>query len=300
MNKRMPGKLAHGLSILLTLLMTLTLLLCMFSWQGVRLLTDSDLHHSIASATSVTDAQMERIQAAIDEIAAEQPIQPETLTELITPDAIRTYSIACSDWWMGLVQAEPTLAAPEWDAQAIEDAVREDELFQENVRSTLRRATARDQIAYPLAQTIQETVMPLRTQLISFVLPEVLERVDVPALLTLAAKVPMLCLAASGVLALLILLLMYRCPCKGGLYIGSALAAAALLVLLMMLGIAVLNPASLVAQANSLLALQLSLLLKQLAVKPLCICISMLVIGFCLIALHQSRMRIRIVRSIAA
>lgn len=300
MNKRMPGKLAHGLSILLTLLMTLTLLLCMFSWQSVRLLTDSDLHHAVASADEVTNAQMERIQAAIDEIAAEQPIQPETIAELVTPDAIRTYSIACSDWWLGLLQAEPTLAAPEWDTQAIEDAVREDECFQENVRSTLRRATARDQIAYPLAQTIQETVLPLRTQLISFVLPEVLERVDVPALLTLAAKIPLFCLAACVVLALLVLLLMHRCPCKGGLYIGSALAAAALLVLLFMLGIVLLNPAALVAQANALLALQLSLLLKQLALKPLCISVSMLVIGFCLIALHQSRMRVRIVRSIAA
>lgn len=300
MKKRMPGKFAHLCAILLTFCLVLTLLASLWSWQAVRLLTDSDMHHTVAGDEAVIDAQMERINAVIESTAEAQHFDPATIQALVTREDIRTFSLQCADWWLGLLQQDPALTAPEWDTQAMEDAVREDELFRENVRATLRRSVARDDVAYPIAQTIQETVLPLRTQLISFVLPEVLERVDAPALITLLQKIPLIFLGGSAVLALLILLCMFRMPSKGGLYIGAAMGACALVSLLLMLGILLLDPAAMIAQANTLLSLQLTLLLRQMALKPLIISIALLVISTTLTALHQKRMRQRIAGSIAA
>lgn len=300
MKKRMPGKFAHLCAILLTFCLVLTLLASLWSWQAVRLLTDSNMHHTVAGDDAVIDAQMERINAVIESTAEAQHFDPATIQALVTREDVRAFSLQCADWWLGLLQQEPVLTAPEWDTQAMEDAVREDELFRENVRATLRRSVARDDVAYPIAQTIQETVLPLRTQLISFVLPEVLERVDVPMLVTFLQKAPLICLGASAVLALLILLCMCRMPSKGGLYIGAAMGACALITLLLMLGILLLDPAAMIAQANTLLSLQLTLLLKQMALKPLIVSIAMLVISAALTALHQKRVRQRIAGSIAA
>lgn len=300
MKKRMPGKLAHLFAILLTFCLVLTMLASLWSLQAARLLTDSEMHHTVAGDDAVIDAQMERINTVIASTAEAQHFDPATIQALVTREDVRAFSLQCADWWLGLVQADPVLAAPVWDTQPMEDAVREDELFRENVRSTLRRSVARDDVAYPIAQTIQETVLPLRTQLISFVLPEVLTRVDVPMLVALLQKAPLIFLAASAVLALLILLCMIRMPFKGGLYIGAAMGACALISLLILLGVLLLEPATIVAQANALLSLQLTLLLKQMALKPLLISIFLLVLSADLIFVHQKCMRRAIARSITA
>ncbi len=300
MKKRMPGKFAHILTVLLTLLMTLTLFLSALSWQGIRLLTNEKLHHSIAGDPAVTAAQMERITATVNEVAAAQSFDPATVMALVTEDAVRDFSLQSASWWLGFLQDDPVIAAPVWDTQAMEDAVREDELFRESVKSTLRRSVARDSVAYPIAQTIQEAVLPIRTQLISFAMPEVLSRIDMPAIMNMAVNIPLLLAAVSLAMAMLILIVMHRCVCKGGMYIGSGLAASALLTLMLLLGVLLLDPAAFIAQANALLALQVSMLLSQLALPLLIASMSALVIGFMLIALHQKRMRQLIVRSIAA
>ena len=83
----------------------------------------------------------------------------------------------------------------------------------------------------------------------------------------------------------------------GSYYLGSWAAGVGVALLL---GVLLLDPAAFIAQANALLALQVSMLLSRLALPLLIASMSALVIGFMLIALHQKRMRQLIVRSIAA
>ena len=300
MKKLLPGRLAHTFAILLTFLMTLTVFAAPLAWQGVRLLTDEALHESVALDSAVNDAQMVRITNMVEDLAAEQSFDPATVLALVTPEAVRAYNAEVVHWWMGLLQPDPVLTAPEWDADAIQDAVREDPLFQEAVSSTLRRATARDKVAYPIAEGIQSTVLPIRDQLVTLAMPKVLEKVDLPALLTLAGRVPPVLAGASALLALLVLALMHRRLCKGGMYIGSALSAAGLLTLITLGAFALINPCAMIAQASSLLALQAGLLLKKLALPLVIIAAAELAVGLVLIAVHQRRMTRLASRSLAA
>ncbi|MGN0745083.1 MAG: hypothetical protein ACI4ML_00260 [Aristaeellaceae bacterium] len=290
MKKLLPGKLAHTLAILLTLLMTLTLFAAPLAWQGVRLLTDEKLHESVALDSDVTDAQMVRITNMVEDLAQEHSFDPATVLALVTPEAVRAYNVEVIQWWMGLMQPDPELSAPEWDALAIQEAVRADPLFQEAVTPTLRRATARDKVAYPIAETIQSTVLPIRDKLVTLAMPKALEKVDLPGLLALADKLPLALTGASAVLALLVLGLMHRRLCKGGMYIGSALSAAGLLTLAAMGLVMLLNPCGMIAQASSMLAMQAGLLLKKLALPLLILSVAELVAGLALIGVHQRRM----------
>ena len=304
MKKLLPGHLAHTLAILLTFLMTLTVFAAPLLWQGVRLLTDENLHESVALDSAVTDAQMVRITNMVEDLAAEQSFDPATVLALVTPDAVRAYNVEVVRWWMGLLQPDPVLTAPEWDAEAIQDAVREDPLFQEAVSSTLRLATARDKVAYPIAEAIQATVLPIRDQLVTLAMPKALEKitekVDLYGLLELAGTAPLLLMGASALLALLVLALMRRRVCKGGMYIGSALAAAGLLTLITLGTAALINPCAMIAQSSSLLALQAGLLLKKLAMPLVIIAAAELAAGLVLIAVHQRRMSHLTSRSLSA
>ena len=300
MKKLLPGHLAHTLAILLTFLMTLTVFCAPLLWQGVRLLTDEALHESVALDSAVNDAQMVRITNMVEDLAAAQSFDPATVLALVTPDAVRAYNGEVIRWWMGLLQPDPVLTAPEWDAEALQDAVREDPLFQEAVPSTLRRATARDKVAYPIAEGVQATVLPIRDQLVTLAMPKVLEKVDLPRLVSLAGMVPPALAGASALLALLVLALMHRRLCKGGMYIGSALSAAGLLTLITLGAVALINPAGMIAQASSLLALQAELLLKKLALPLVITAAAELAVGLALIAVHQRRMTRLASGSIAA
>ena len=300
MKKLLPGKLAHTLAILLTLLMTLTVFAAPLAWQAVRLLTDEKLHESVALDSDVTDAQMVRITNMVEDLAQEQSFDPATVLALVTPDAVRAYNVEVIQWWMGLMQPDPELSAPEWDAAALQEAVRADSLFQEAVSPTLRRATARDKVAYPIAEAIQSTVLPIRNQLLTLAMPKVLEKVDAPRLLSLAGKLPLALAGASAVLALLVLALMHRRLCKGGMYIGSALSAAGLLTLAAMGLVMLLNPCDMIARASSLLAMQAGLLLKKLALPLLILAVAELVAGLALIGVHQRRMTRLATRGLAA
>ena len=304
MKKLLPGRLAHTLAILLTFLMTLTVFCTPLLWQSVRLLTDEGLHESVALDSAVTDVQMVHITNMVEDLAAEQSFDPATVLALVTPDAVREYNVEVIRWWMGLLRPDPVLTAPESDAEAIQETVREDPLFQETVSSTLRRATARDKVASPIAETIQSTVLPIRDQLVTLAMPKVLEKVtekvDLYRLMDLAGKGPLAFTGVSVLLALLVLALMHRRLCKGGMYIGSALSAAGLLTLITLGVIALINPCAMIAQASSLLALQAGLLLKKLALPLVIIAAAELAVGLALIGVHQRRMSRLTSRSIAA
>ncbi|MGN0778819.1 MAG: hypothetical protein ACI4MJ_06700 [Aristaeellaceae bacterium] len=289
MKRLFPGRLAHTMAVLMTLLLTLTLFAAPLVWQAVRLMTDRQLHERVALDPAVTQAQMARITQAVEALAAEQSFAPSTVLELVTEDGVRAYNQEVIGWWMGLFQPDPVFAAPGWDPEPVQEAVRADALFQETVPATMRRTTARDQVAYPVAKAVQSAVLPLRSQLVTLAMPAVLAKVDAPRLLSLLEKAPLLLAGVSVLLAGLILLVMHRRLCKGGMYIGSAMAASGLLTLLLIGGIVLLDPCGMVAQASSLLAMQLGLLGQQLAWPLLAGALAELAVGAGLMALHQRR-----------
>ncbi len=297
----MPGFFAHALSALLALLLTVSLLLSALTLTMTRLLTDQGLHEGIATDALVTQAQMDAIKARVEALAEAQSFQPETVTALILPEELRAYNRAVVSWWMDLLLfSEADITAPVWDTQTIQAAVLEDLLFQEAHTPATRRTIARDQVAFPVGKEIQRSVLPLRTQLIELATKTVRDRTDASTYLELFIRLPLWLGGVSVLLALMILVLMHRRLCKGGLYIGSALAAAGLILLLALLLTALADVPGMVRELSSLLALQVNLLLQALAIPTAGMAAAGMLLGFGLIGQHQRRMGRLTARSEAA
>lgn len=288
---RLPGKLAHTLSAILTLLLTLTLTLTCLTWQVNRVATDKALHEGIALDSRVADAQLARVEVRVNELAQAHAFQPETVMQFITRESLAQYSQEAIGWWMGLLQADPTMEAPEWDTYEIEQAVREDALFQENTPANMRRSTARDLVAYEVGVAVRKAVLPVRADILSIIMPKVLETVNVPSYMNYLALAPGLCAGASAVLALLILLVMLKRVSKAGLYVGAGLAASALCVAGVGVAVYLLDITGMIAQSSQLLAMQVSLLTKQIALQAGLYAGAALMAGLLLIGLHQADMR---------
>lgn len=288
---RLPGKLAHTLAVVLTLLLTLMLTLTCLTWQINRSLTDKAMHEGIATDSRVIAMQLERVESRVHQLAEQHFFQPETAMQFITTDTLKAYNQEVVGWWMGLMQAEPVLEAPEWDVSEVEQAVREDALFQENTPANMRRSTARDLVAYEIGVAVKKAVLPVRADLLTMVMPKVLEKIDVPVYMNYLAMAPKLCASAAAVLALLVLLIMLKRVSKGMLYVGAGLAASALCVVGMGLVAYLLNMTGMIAEISTLLATQVSLLTKQIALQSGVYATAALVVGLALIALHQADMR---------
>lgn len=290
-NIRMPGKLAHMSAMILTFLLMLSLVLACLTWQLNRIATDSAMHENIAVDSRVAAMQMERIEAKVLTLAQEYSFRPETVMQRITDEALADYNREVVAWWMGYLKGETEMEIPEWDVSEIEQAVREDELFKESVPANMRRSTARDLIAYEVGVTVKKAVLPVRADILSIVMPKVLENVDMATYMHYLAMAPQLCGALAAALALLILLVMLRRVSKAGLYIGAGMAASALCLAGIGAAAYLLNITGMIGEISRLLAAQVSLLTKQLALQAGLFAGVVLVIGLVLIGLHQADMR---------
>ncbi len=288
---RLPGKLAHTLSVILTLLLTLTLMLTCLTWQLHRVATDGTLHEGIATDGRILAMQMERIERRVDELAQEHHFYRETAMQFITMENLADYNRQVVAWWMGMTGDEPEMEAPEWDVSEIEQAVREDALFQEHTVANMRRSTARDLIAYEIGVAARKAVLPVRADILAIIMPKVLEKVDVPTCLNYLALAPKLCGGASIALALLFLLVMLKRVSKAGLYIGAGMAAAALCIVGVGGVVHLLGIPGMIAEISTLLAAQVSLLTKQVALQAGLFAAVCLVVGLVLMGLHQADMR---------
>lgn len=288
---RLPGRVAHGLAWLFTLLLTLCLTLTCLSWQAAHVLTDAGLHKSIALDSQVLSAQLARIEEKVNQLAEEYFFQPETVMTLVDEDALAEYNRQVISWWMGLFQPDAALDAPMWDTSAIEQAVRADALFMEHTAANMRRSIARDKVAYQVGLAVRRAVLPVRADILSALLPTVMERVNLPVLTQWVGRLPMLCGAASVAIALVLLLLMHVRPSKAALYIGAGLGASGMSVLGLYLIAALLDLGGLAGEISSLLAMQMGLLGRKLLLQAGLYAVAVLVAGLGLIGLHQRDMR---------
>ena len=100
-----PGPVAHGICVVLCLLLTLCLLAAGLALPAVRLLTDRDFDLSVAQDTAVVDAQYARIGEKIDALAAQYGFEPKTVMDLVTRERLLDYHAQMVDWLLSLPQA---------------------------------------------------------------------------------------------------------------------------------------------------------------------------------------------------
>jgi len=267
MKRNKPALWARMLSWVLSLALVIALVGGMALATVQTLLTDAEMHQRIASSEKVVNAQMERIEARVHELAQQHHFMPETVLNLVSREAVAQYSRDVAAWWTGLMGEEPETEIPEFDVSEVQAAVRADALFQEHTSEGLRLRIARDEVAYEVGVAVKEAVMPVRASLVELAVPLVLSRVELPKLLQLLNLAKHALLALSMVL-LVIMLLIGRGP-AGLVYAGGAAAAAGLLMLLAVLGAILLDLPGMTQTLSPMMVLQLEGLGAALMKKTL-------------------------------
>lgn len=258
--RMLQGLLGYVLAVLLTVSLTAACGLALVN----SLLTDQALHERVAQDERLLDAQMSRIGETVREMAQKHSFTPEAALEVISHEHLAAYNREMAAWWMGLTREHPLMDAPLPDTAAIEEAIREDELFRENTSDYLRRTIARDDVAYPIGLAIREAVMPLRVSLIAIVMPKVAERVDIPALVRLPGMARTALFVASGVLLALMLLTLGK---RRWLFASAGFMAAFALMAVMTAAAGRMPGA--MAEYSTLLSLQLTVLMGRLTLPVL-------------------------------
>lgn len=295
----MPGGAAHAAAVILALIMTLCLLLSGCTALVNTLMNDTALHESVALSDQVQTAQKEKIFAKVNTLAEKYSFAPETVNAFLTDEALEDYNRQVITWWMSLLDTAPSLTAPSFSTTDMIEAIMADEQFKGNTSTGRRKAIARDEVAAVIAQTVQETVLPLRSALISLGMSQVLQRVNLAKYTAIIPHLPWIFLGASVMLMCLTVLVMARRPLRALVYIGSSLSAAGLLDLALILCLKLLDLPGWVGQVSSMLSLQVSLLQEKLMPVMLLCGGCGLLAGLVLIGLHQHGM-LKIRRSLAA
>ena len=275
------------ISALLSVLLALALAVGCAGYMMVSVLTHASLHEQVALDSRVTDMQMARITSQVEELAAQYGFAPESVLDVVTRDSVAAYSREVIAWWMGLLGENPRLEAPGYPTDDVEAAVRADELFRASVPAFRQRTVARDSVAYEVGSTVKCSVLPLRTELMTLAMPTLMEKVDLPLWVGRLEKLPLLCAAAALGLAVLVLLLMHARPDKAALYVGTAVAGAALTVLGITALVPLLDLADMAAEMSDILALQLKVLWGLLARQAALMALPALLCGYGLILIHQ-------------
>lgn len=258
--RMLQGIWGYGLALLLAVSLAAACVLTLAN----ALLTDQALHERVAQDERVLDAQSARIEELVREMARRRSFAPQSVLDVVTRECLEAYNREIVDWWMGLMGEHPLMEVPLPDAEAIVEAVRADELFRENTSDFMRRTIAQDDVAYPIAEKMRETVMPLRVSLISLGMPKVIERVDIPGLMGMLGTARTALFALSAVLLVLILLTRGKRR-----WVNASAGLIAAFILLAVLTVLVARIPTAMAEYSPLLSLQLSILAGVLAAPVL-------------------------------
>ena len=285
----LPGAFAQVLSGVLAFVLMLCILLTGLT-AGLQLFTGTTkIHADVALNPEVRAAQMARITDKVNKLAEKNGFAPETALSLITEAALDQYNVGMISWWQGLLQADPTFTAPAWDATALEAAIAADAGFlaaheERQVKSAARNA------AKDVAAAIQEAVLPIRANLISFAFSKVLGKIDLAKYMAYVPYLPWAMGLACLLLSAAIMLLCARRPVRGAAFVGSGLCAGGLSTGCMMLAVALLDVPNMVSTMSVLLGLQVRLALHHLGLLLGAGALVCAVIGLALIFLHQKKM----------
>ena len=291
MKQRMilPGAAAQVCSALLAFLLTVCVLLTGVT-AGLHLFTGTHaIHESVALDESVRTAQMTRLTERVDKLSAKHGFAAEMVMALIDPAALDAYNVGMISWWQGLLQADPVLVAPAWPSVALEEAIMADEGFRASHEERQYKSASRT-AAGDVAVAVQETVLPIRANLISFAFSKVLGKIDVAKYMTFVPYLPWMTGLASLLLIAVIMLLCARRPVRGLAYAGSGLCAGGLSMGCVIAAVASMGLAETVSTLSTLLGVQVALALRQLGLILGGGAATCVILGLAMIFAHQKAM----------
>lgn len=251
---------------LLTFALAAALFAASAATLAILLLKSGGFHGMVASDGAVLDQQIARIEERVRKLGDKTPFDADGVLAAITREDVAAYGRQARAWWMQLYLANPNLLAPKVELPQVEAALAEDATFRATQTDTTFKSAIRDDVMPRIAQAVQESVLPLRADLVSFGLSKVLDRVDVVRYTNLLEWVPLLLWVAAFLLGDLLMLLNYRRGRTGWLYVGWGISAAGLGLLAMVIALISWQIPSLIRTGNTLLAFQGDLLVRNVLI----------------------------------
>ena len=201
---------------LLAFLLTGTLVLFCVSFLGRQAVMPSMNEDGAPVSASLLNREQELLNERMDKLADLYGIPAGQMTDLIDRDTLQDLNAQASRWVSSILMTGKPNEGISWDTEQLEQKLAASEVSAEDVqKSTLRM------------------VLPVRQQIIEAGLAKVRERIDLQNVITFLLGVPWAALALCALLAGLIALLESRRIRNSMRYIGAALGAAAIVMIVL-------------------------------------------------------------------
>lgn len=226
-----PGKAARFAAAVLALVLTGTLFMTALGFLGAHWLTSQSLHERIATDGQVIGEQMKRIGDEVKLLAEEYGFSKETVMHEISEEALKEADLKASRWLTDALREGKLGEVDGFNAATVEEALQADEAFVSGQDPFMLKNTEQ-QIRSRIEAFVTEQTLTFREILLRAAEKTAGQTVHLPTLATLLRQIPLLLLLASAVIAGFIALSVSR-ALKGCLrYIGSAVTACGILLLI--------------------------------------------------------------------
>lgn len=243
------------LAALLALLLTGALVLFCVTFTGRQVLLPAMAEDGAPVSDSLIREEQRLVRERVTAMAEKYHFEAEPVIGVITEDVLRDLNGQASRWWNTLLVDGTPGEALQWNTDALEEALASD--------AELNQMEDRDRAEYlavSAAEDIRETVirlvLPMRQKIIFLGMQEAGKRVDVVNVISFLMGTPWAALALSALLAGLIALLTSRKFTGAAQYIGSALGAAALVTVALIILYLCAGIEPMIQEASASLAVQ--------------------------------------------
>ena len=276
------------LAILLAFLLTGTLIGFVLTFAVRQAVAPAMREGGTEVSDEVIREEKQLATEQIQRLAELYGFEAEPVTALITGDLLKDLNVQAADWWSQLLNDGRAGEVPAWDTEELEQVISED--------PNLAAMEDREQAEYRISSAIEEVrgsvvrlVLPMRQQTIRLGLQAAGKRVDLPSLILFLIGTPWALLALSALLAGLVALLCFRNAKDIRQYIGSALGAAAIVLVAVIILFAASGIEPMLREASASLAFLYSRLFNAAVIRAGALTLAMA--ALCAVMLSRSRKR---------
>ena len=219
-----------AIAILLAFLLTGSLVLFCVTFTGRQALLPAMGEEAAPVSDSLIREEQRLVRERITAMAELYHFEAEPVISVIDEDTLRELNQQASRWWNSILKDGKTGEEPEWNTSELEEVLESDPVLNQ-MEDKDRAEYLRLSAIQDIRKSVIRLVLPMRQKIIFLGMQEADKRVDILNLITFFMGTPWAALALTALLAGLITLLESR-KFKGTLrYIGSALGAAALVLI---------------------------------------------------------------------
>ncbi len=270
-----PGRISRGLSLFLGLILTLVLFLTAETLLGGHVLLSGTVHGIVTGDAGVLESQMKSIRETIGVLAEEKGFSVEIVMKEITTDGLKKLNTACGEWLRNILITGKTDETPAFPTEGIRKALESDQAYMDALNPFMADQEVAN-LTGAVSRAVTEKSLQFREVLLRAAVKTAGKEMSLEAMSQVIRKVPALLGILVLILSGLIVLLLGKQAVLSLKYIGAAMTACGLLLLLGLVVIPLLGISSMLSSVSDMLAREYHLLTVVLVTETV---VSALVLG---------------------